>query len=159
MSFPEKWGAPSSVTLNEFMSWSDHDHEGIWHFSGTATYESSFVLSKEAVQGDVVISLDLGEVLEVAVILVNGKSAGVLWTKPFQIEIHEMVKTGINRLETRITNMWINRLTGDLELPPEKRYCQTNRPPESRYYSAAGDETYRVQRAGLIGPVILEIQA
>jgi hypothetical protein len=66
------------------------------------------------------------------------------------------VKDGVNTLEIKVTNMWINRLTGDLDLPPEKRYCKTNRPPESRYYSEAGDETYRVQRAGLIGPVALE---
>jgi hypothetical protein len=114
-------------------------------------------LSNEVGQGDVPISLDLGEVLDVAEVFVNGKSAGVLWTKPFKIEIQELVEPGVNTLEIRITNMWINRLTGDLALPPERRFCRTNRPPESRYFSEAGDETYRVQKAGLIGPVILRI--
>ncbi len=156
LAFPENWGAPSSVTLNELMSWSDHDHEGIRHFSGTATYVSSFEVSQAARRESTVISLDLGEVLDVAEVFVNGASAGVLWTRPFKIDIHDHVKEGVNTLEIKITNMWINRLTGDLDLPAEKRFCQTNRPPESRYYSEAGDETYRVQRAGLIGPVILE---
>jgi hypothetical protein len=95
-------------------------------------------------------------VLDVAEVFVNGISAGVLWTSPFRLDIQDHVKDGVNTLEIRITNMWINRLTGDLDLPPEKRICKTNRPPESRYYSEAGDETYRVQRAGLIGPVTLE---
>jgi len=95
-------------------------------------------------------------VLDVAEVFVNGTSAGVLWTRPFKIDIHDHVTEGVNTLEIKITNMWINRLTGDLELSPEKRFCKTNRPPESRYYSEAGDETYRVQREGLIGPVTLE---
>jgi hypothetical protein len=155
LSFPENWGAPSSVTFDKLMSWSDHDNEGVRHFSGTATYENSFALSNGVVPGNTTISLDLGEVLDVAEVFVNGVSAGVLWTKPFRLDIQDYVKTGINKLEIKITNMWINRLTGDLTLPPEKRFCQTNRPPESRYFSEAGDETYRVQRAGLIGPVTL----
>jgi len=148
-------GAPSSLTLNELMSWSDHELEGIRHFSGTATYENSFVISQETLRDYAVMWLDLGDVLDVAEVFVNAVSAGVLWTKPFRIDIHDHVKAGINTLEIKITNMWINRLTGDLGLPPERRFCQTNRPPESRYYSEAGDETYRVQRAGLIGPVTL----
>jgi hypothetical protein len=137
------------------MSWSDHELDGIRYFSGTATYENSFVVSPETLRGDAVMWLDLGEVLDVAEVFVNGVSTGVLWTRPFKVDIHDHVKEGVNTLEIRITNMWINRLTGDLGLPPEQRFCKTNRPPESRYYSEIGDETYRVQRAGLIGPVIL----
>ena len=155
LSFPDGWGAPSSVTLNELMSWSDHELEGVRHFSGTATYKNKFVISQETLRDDAAIFLDLGDVLDVAEVFVNGQSAGVLWTKPFKLDVHDYVTEGLNTLEIRITNMWINRLTGDLSLPPEKRYCKTNRPPESRYYSEAGDETYRVQRAGLIGPVTL----
>jgi hypothetical protein len=156
LSFPENWGAPASVSLKELISWSDHEHKGIQHFSGTATYMNSFEVSNAARHENTVISLDLGEVLDVAEVFVNGVSAGVLWTKPFRLDIQDHVKEGINTLEIKVTNMWINRLTGDLDLPAEKRFCQTNRPPESRYYSEAGDETYRVQRAGLIGPVTLE---
>jgi len=158
LSFPENWGAPAVVTLDELISWSDHEHDGIRHFSGTATYKNTFVFSKEAGQSDTAISLDLGDVLDVAEVFINGQSAGVLWTKPFKLDIQSFVKEGTNTLEIKITNMWINRLTGDLSLPPEKRFCKTNRPPESRYYSEAGDETYRVQLAGLIGPVTLEIR-
>jgi hypothetical protein len=116
------------------------------------------MISQETLRDDAVICLDLGEVLDVAEVFVNGLSAGVLWTKPFKLDIQDFVVEGVNRLEIRITNMWINRLTGDLSLPPEKRFCKTNRPPESRYYSAAGDETYRIQRAGLIGPVTVGIR-
>jgi hypothetical protein len=47
LSFPENRGAPSSVTLNALSSWSDHDREGIRHFSGTAAYQNSFTLSRD----------------------------------------------------------------------------------------------------------------
>ncbi|MCP4047354.1 MAG: hypothetical protein GY732_15360, partial [Gammaproteobacteria bacterium] len=156
LSFPANWGAPASVTLNELVSWSDHNHKGIRHFSGTATYVNSFEISNVARYKNTVISLDLGEVLDVAEVFVNGVSAGVLWTSPFRLDIHDFVKDGVNTLEIKITNVWINRLTGDLDLPPGERFCKTNRPSTGRYDSEAGDETYRVQRAGLIGPVTLE---
>jgi hypothetical protein len=51
--------------------------------------------------------------------------------------------------------MWINRLTGDMDLPVEEKFCRTNRP----YIldgSEMGDETFRIQNAGLLGPVIIE---
>jgi hypothetical protein len=156
VSFPKGWGAPSSVKFDELISWTDHDHEGIKYFSGTASYSTSFNVSEAARRTEAVISLDLGEVLDVAEVFVNGTSAGILWTNPFRVDLQDHVREGANTLEIQITNMWINRLTGDLDLPPEERFCKTNRPHESAYYSVIGDETYRVQRAGLIGPVNIE---
>ena len=102
------------------------------------------------------ITLDLGEVHDVAEVIINGKSAGVLWTEPFRLNISDYVHTGENLLEVKITNMWVNRLTGDLDLPPAQRFCKTNRPAEGRFFSEFGDEKYRIQTSGLIGPVSLE---
>lgn len=155
LSFPGKWGAPASVELNELISWTDHTNEGIKYFSGTASYTKSFYIPKESLDKKNFISLDLGEVLDVAEVFVNGKSAGVLWTSPFRINIQDYVKQGKNNLEIKITNMWINRLTGDMNLPPDKKFCKTNQPDITKDRSQIGDETYRIQRAGLLGPVIL----
>jgi hypothetical protein len=155
LSFPEKWGAPQSVELNTLISWTDHDNQGIKHFSGTASYLNSFQLSKKLLTANNIIFLDLGEVLDLAEVIVNGKSAGVLWTTPFKINIGDYVRAGENRLEIKITNMWINRLTGDMELPVEKRFCKTNQPYVTKDRSAWGDETFRIQRSGLLGPVKL----
>ncbi len=156
LTFPENWGAPSSVKLDELISWTDHDDEGINYFSGTATYSNSFDLSNDVLNKSNDIYIDLGEVLDVAEVIVNNKSVGVLWTKPFKLNIKDYVKEGNNNIEIRITNMWINRLTGDMDLPVEEKFCRTNRPYITKAYSEIGDETYRVQRAGLIGPVTLE---
>lgn len=155
LSFPEKWGAPASETFNELISWTDHANEGIKYFSGTASYSNSFNISKKTIDKNSLITLNLGEVLDVAEVFVNGKSVGILWTSPFRIDIQDYVKQGKNNLEIKITNMWINRLTGDMNLPPDKRFCKTNQPPVMKDRSPWGDETYRVQRAGLLGPVTI----
>jgi len=155
LSFPENWGAPPSVEIENLISWTDHSEEGIKHFSGTASYTNSFHVPAEVLQNGR-ITIDLGDVLDVAEVIVNDEPVGTVWTKPFRLDVHKHVREGRNRLEIRVTNMWINRLTGDLILPPEDRFCKTNRPPVSPYYSEIGDETYRVQRAGLLGPVTLE---
>jgi len=153
LSFPENWGTPASVELDELISWTDHENQGINYFSGTASYTNSFTIPEEELQNKRNIAIDLGEVLDVAEVFVNGKSAGILWTSPFRIDIQDYVKPGKNNLEIRITNMWINRLTGDINLPIEEKFCKTNRPPIMRARSPIDDETYRIQRAGLLGPV------
>lgn len=156
LTFPENWGAPSQVDLDKLISWTDHVDEGINYFSGTATYRNSFKISNTTLENSNIINLDLGEVLDVAEVFVNGDSIGVLWTKPFRLNIHDYVKEGKNDIEIKITNMWINRLTGDIKLPVEEKFCRTNRPYILEPYSEIGDETFRIQRAGLIGPVTVE---
>ena len=155
LSFPENWGAPGSTELNELISWTEHDNKGIHYFSGTASYTNRFNIPEEWLDQNSIINLDLGEVLDVAEVFVNGKSAGILWTSPFSIDIQDYVKPGKNHLEIKITNMWINRLTGDMDLPAGEKFCNTNRPPIMRARSPIDDETYRVQPSGLLGPVTL----
>ena len=155
LSFPQNWGAPASVELDELISWTKHEDQGINYFSGTASYTNSFTIPEESIQAHRNIALDLGAVLDVAEVFVNGKSAGILWTSPFRIDIQDYVIAGENHLEVRITNMWINRLTGDINLPIEERFCKTNRPPIMRARSPIDDETYRLQPSGLLGPLTL----
>jgi hypothetical protein len=152
VSFPPKWGAPASIELPGLISWTDHEDTGVRHFSGTASYRNRFTVEEAAAD----ITLDLGEVRDVAEVIINGRSARILWTEPFRLNIGAYVRAGENSLEVKITNMWVNRLTGDLGLPPAQRFCKTNRPAEGRFISDYGDEKYRVQKSGLIGPVLLE---
>ena len=70
----------------------------------------------------------LQAVLDVAEVIVNGKSAGILWTSPFSVNIQDYIHAGQNQVEVEITNMWINRLTGDMSLPAGERFCKTNQP-------------------------------
>ena len=96
--------------------------------------------------------LDLGDVRELAEVFVNGKSAGVLWKTPFRADITALVKPGVNKLKIEVMNLWINRLSGDMKLPVEKRFCRTNM---TSIRDRGGDEPWRIQPAGLLGPVRL----
>jgi len=155
LSFPEGRGTPASVTLNDLICWTEHENQGINYFSGTATYSKSITISDEMAANNNPVVLDLGEVLDVAEIFVNGQSAGILWTYPYKADIRDYIREGENELEIRITNLWVNRLTGDMNLPPEERVCQTNHPYVLRDRSSWGGEAYKVRRSGLLGPVHL----
>ena len=144
VSFPEGWGAPSKVIFDKLQSWTDFDDDGIKYFSGTATYLKSFTLPDE--HKDRMCYLDLGEIYELAEVYVNGKSAGILWKKPFSVDISGFLKPGENELKIEVVNLWANRLTGDLLLKPEERFCRTNFPWSSEN---------TVLTSGMMGPVKL----
>jgi hypothetical protein len=152
--FPEGWGAPSEVIFDRLQSWTDSEDLGIRYFSGTATYQKVFTVENEDKGKDCFI--DLGEVRDVAEVFVNGESAGILWKKPFRINISRLVKTGDNELKVEVVNMWINRLTGDMLLEPKDRYCHTNQPYMIGEVRPGGDEIFRIQPSGLLGPVKLQ---
>lgn len=155
VTFPENWGAPPSIQLEELSSWIDHPDPGVQSFSGTGTYRTMFEVAPEVIAADGVLALDLGDVRDVAEVFVNGEPAGVRWTSPFRVDVQDLVRAGTNELEVRITNMWVNRLTADMDLPPEERFTRTNRPPFRQPRTPLGDETYRLQDSGLLGPVML----
>jgi hypothetical protein len=152
LSFPENWGAPASIELDQLVSWTDHEEKGIKYFSGTADYENIFSVSKETLESNMPLTIDLGEVYDLAEVFVNGKSAGILWTYPYQLNIEDLVKKGENQLRIEVTNLWINRLTGDLELPEDQKFCKTNVPYVGRY-ERLKDKTPRPLTSGLLGPV------
>ena len=153
VTFPPDWGAPPSVVFDQLISWTESGDSGIKYFSGTATYHNSFMA--DAASGKKKMILDLGEVRDVAEVFVNGKSAGILWKKPWQADITHLVKAGENDLKVEIVNLWINRLTGDMLSDPEDRYCKTNQSYMIREIWPGGDEPFRIQTAGLLGPVSL----
>lgn len=120
VSFPPKCGAPSSVQLDRLTDPSRHADEGIRHFSGTAVYRTVFepqipVLKSEIANFKSQVFLDPGEVRSLAVVIVNGRRLGVLWKKPFRLDITGALQDGANELEVRVTNLWVNRLIGDAD--------------------------------------------
>ncbi|MDR3181920.1 MAG: hypothetical protein LBT89_03210 [Planctomycetaceae bacterium] len=153
VSFPAGWGAPPKVVFDKLRSWTDFEEPGIKYFSGTAIYRKTFTVGNE-VKGKNCI-LDLGEVRDVAEVFVNGKSAGILWKKPFRADITGLLREGENELKVEVVNLWVNRLTGDMQLKPEERFCRTNHSYMTGEIWRGGDETYREQTSGLLGAVKL----
>ena len=116
LSFPPHLGAPPSVMLPTLASWTAHADPGIKYFSGSATYTTTFTAAPQP--GRAVI-LDLGNVKNFAEIRLNGTMLPTLWKAPWRTDVTGLVRQGKNALTVRVTNLWVNRLIGDEQLPPE----------------------------------------
>jgi hypothetical protein len=148
VSFQSGRLAPEGVTVfEELISWPEHTEKGIRYFSGTAGYKKNILVSEERLKQGMKIYLDLGNVKNVAEVIVNEKNLGVLWKSPFRVDITQALHEGDNELEIRITNLWPNRLIGDQNLPPEERVTWEFH----RFYDADSP----LLESGLLGPVRL----
>jgi hypothetical protein len=72
--------------------------------------------------------IDLGEVKNIAEVILNGKNIGTVWKMPFKLEITEGVKKGVNTLEIKVTNTWVNRLIGDAQPDIKRKITFTTMP-------------------------------
>ena len=154
ITFPEGWGAPPELFFDNLISWTDSEIEGVKYFSGTATYHKTLNINKGQLGEHGKVTIDLGDIRDVAEVFINDNSAGVLWKRPFALDITDLVKNGENHLKIEIVNMWVNRLTGDMLSESNERYCRTNHPYVKKdNWAGGGDETFRIQPSGLLGPV------
>lgn len=148
--FDPKWGGPESVTFESLTGWTARPEEGIRFYSGTATYRKAFDVPPGWKRSGARIFLDLGELKHLAEVRVNGKDLGMLWTKPFRVDITEAVSTAANALEVDVVNLWTNRLIGDAGLPPALRLTKSD--VIGRFKK--GDT---LVESGLLGPVRMEL--
>ncbi|MCL5744389.1 MAG: glycosyl hydrolase family 43, partial [Acidobacteria bacterium] len=117
--FAPGWGAPERIELPELISWSDHSESGVRYFSGKATYAKTVQLPASLIGRGRILYLDLGAVEVMARVKWNGIELGILWKKPFRIDITGAARAGANRLELTVVNLWPNRLIGDANLPED----------------------------------------
>ncbi len=146
ISFPSGWDTQEYVALKGAQPWSQFDDVATRHFSGTATYETTFSLV-ELDPGDRVL-LDLGRVGVIAEVSINGTDAGTIWAAPYRVDITDQVRPGENRLTVAVTNTWHNRLAYDASLPKNKQKTWT--------YAAPKPDS-PLDYSGLGGPVRLHI--
>jgi len=123
VQFDPKWAGPESVEFTELVNWTARPEEGIKWYSGTATYRKTFDLPQNAGKK---LFLDLGSVMNLAEVRLNGKNLGVVWTPPFRVDISDAVKAAGNKLEIDVVNTWYNGLIKDLTLPESQRLTKTN---------------------------------
>lgn len=146
VAFDPKWGGPAApVEFGTLVDWTQHENVGIKYYSGTAVYTASFDAPKGYRSGTPVV-LDLGEVKNVAEVILNGTNLGVVWTKPFAVKASKL-NAKDNILEVRVTNLWPNRLIRDSGLPENERLTKTNHSPYK--------PTDPLLPSGLLGPVSL----
>jgi hypothetical protein len=148
--FDPKWGGPESAEFDHLISWSQRPEQGIKYFSGTATYHKTFDLPEALRQPGQRLTLDLGDVKNLAEVRLNGKNLGILWALPFRVDVTDAVKPAGNVLEIEVVNFWPNRIIGDQFLSPEKRLTRTN----IRKLTKATP----LMDSGLIGPVSIQAE-
>ncbi|HCC51855.1 MAG TPA: glycoside hydrolase family 2 [Porphyromonadaceae bacterium] len=139
---PGKRGPEETVTFNKLEDWSQSSDERIRYFSGKAFYKTRFnAMSIPQKQ----LYIDLGKVMVMAKVKINGTYSGGVWTSPYRVNITGLLKEGENTVEVEVANNWMNRLIGDQQLPEKDRPTWVNVNP----WKADSP----LQTSGLLGPV------
>jgi hypothetical protein len=147
VSFQPDRGAPAKLTFDKLTSWSENADPGVKYFSGAASYTRTLTAPPDWFKSGARLWLDLGDVKNLAEVTVNGQSLGVVWKKPFRVDVTDALKPGANAVEIRVTNLWVNRLIGDQQANVMRKYTYTTMP----FYKADSP----LLPSGLLGPVQL----
>ena len=143
VGFDLAWGGPASVEFKALTDWTQHPTEGIKYYSGKVTYANTFELKPMRGRR---YWLQLNEVKDVGIasVTINTKDIGIIWTKPFRVEITDSLRAGRNRLQITVVNSWQNRLIGDRGKPQAERYTKTN---------IKIRDDWKLKKSGLLGPI------
>ncbi len=155
-------------TMEKLHSWTDD--AATLDYSGTATYEKEVQLPSEMMGEGKRLILSFGEgtpipelprkngmqawldgpVREAAVVYVNGKKAGAVWSPPYELDISDYVKPGANELKIVVGNLALNSMAG-YSLPDYRlldlRY--------GKRFDAQDMNEVKPIPSGLLGPVRL----
>ncbi len=147
VSFQKGRGAPDApVTMDSLVLWNEQADAGIRYFSGVAAYTKTFNAPADWLAGKEVW-LDLGQVKNLAEVVLNGRYLGTVWKVPYRLNMTGVLKEGENSLEIRVANLWVNRIIGDLQ------------PGVTDPVSFAAQHSYRadspLQPSGLLGPLTI----
>lgn len=151
-------GDSFSADFEQLAPWNESADLRIKYFSGMATYTKTFELNET--QAKDLVRLQLGNVKDIATVRLNGTPLGIVWTKPWSVDLSGVAKAGKNTLEIDVTNTWVNRLIGDAGLPPEQRLTKTNILLQAGKRDFPGWKGYAsedpLEVSGLLGPVTIE---
>ncbi len=146
VAFPPNLGAPPQSDFPSLISWTQSSDAGVKYFSGTATYHKQLDAPNEWFKPGAKVVLDLGTVKEMAEVEVNGKPVGgILWKPPFRVDVTRALQPGANEISVKVTNLWPNRMIGDLQPGVTAKYTWT----DFRPFKADSP----LLESGLLGPV------
>lgn len=133
------------IQLTALTDWTKSADEQIRYYSGTAVYKSEFKWNPGKSEEGSRIYLELGELHDVALVRINGKVCGIVWTAPYEVEVTGVLEKGKNTIEIEVVNTWANALLGS----------DTGKAPFSGIWTNA---KYRradkeLIPAGLVGPL------
>ncbi|MCL2118856.1 MAG: discoidin domain-containing protein [Planctomycetaceae bacterium] len=147
VAFDEQWGGPKQIVLEQLVPWNQHEMDGVKFYSGIATYSKTIDVPATMLDGESRVVLQFGSVAEMAEVKVSGQCCGIVWAKPYQVDITAALKPGENQLEIEVANHWANRIIGDAALPESERKTKTN-------IQKLTKDTPLIE-SGLTGPAVL----
>ena len=172
VAFAPGSGAPENVKFDSLMSWSQHREQGVQYFSGAATYHKTFDFTPASIsdpQQKPIVTLDLGKVAVIAEVRLNGKELGILWKRPYRLDVTDVITAGQNVLDIRVVNLPINRMIGDERLPEDSdrndngtlkqwpQWLQDGQPSPTGRFTFTSWRLWKkdqpLQESGLLGPV------
>ena len=172
IAFPPKLGAPTGADFKKLISWTESKDSGIKYFSGSAVYSKTITVPASFVGAGKAVRLDLGHVKNFATVTINGREVAVLWKPPFALDVTKFVKAGSNKVEIKVTNLWVNRLIGDEQYPSDVEWQDGHlakwpewllegkpRPSKERVTFATWhfwNKNSPLLESGMIGPVTLQ---
>ncbi len=174
VSFDPNWGGPAQPMMFETLEdWTKRPEDGIRYYSGTAVYRTRFDVPRSLLPAPRTF-LDLGAVEVMAKVRLNSMECGIVWKPPYLVDITHAVRAGENRLEISVVNLWINRLIGDEQLPPDgdwkdfetllrwPDWFTSGSPRPSGRYTFTSCRHYRQDSplipSGLLGPVTINLE-
>jgi hypothetical protein len=122
--------------------WTELGAEG---FAGTGAYASTVGVDAAFLRGRRIMAA-LGEVGDIARVLVNGQDCGITWTSPFETDVTAALRPGRNTVVVEVANAWMNRLIAEARNPTGQIFA-----PVAEVYEPWAD----IRPAGLAGPVVL----
>jgi hypothetical protein len=85
-------------------------------FSGVSIWRAT-ITADPAWRDDAAVTLRLTGVHDIAEVHVDGVSAGVAWTAPFEVDVTALLTGGEHRIEVHVATPWANRLIRDAAHP------------------------------------------
>jgi hypothetical protein len=126
--------------------WTELGAEG---FAGVGVYSGNIDVDPAFLRGRKILAA-LGDVGDIARVLVNGVDCGITWTAPFEADITGVLRTGPNTIVVEVANAWMNRLIAEARHPTGEIFA-----PVAEVYEPDAE----IQPAGLRGPVVLRAYA
>jgi hypothetical protein len=97
--FPQNNWKPIVLNGYKLLKWNESENTGVKYFSGKAGYKGRFEHVKEYLAKDVKLTLDLGQLRNLARVKIKDQVCADLWKEPFQADITRFVSEGENILE------------------------------------------------------------
>jgi hypothetical protein len=96
--------------MSELKLWTETGDTNAVYFSGTAVYSTSFNIQNIQDKKVSDYLLDLGQLHESALVKINGREAGIVWSIPFTLRVGKFLKPGLNTIQIEVANLMANRI-------------------------------------------------